>query len=724
MGNIAAKCKCGDLIMQDTGWRRLPSHRLAATMSGMFRIAFDIGGTFTDFVLAAANAPPRFLKLPTTPDDPARAVETGLDRLLSEAGISGRDLDAALHATTIATNAIIERKGAKTALITTAGFRDVLIIGRQKRYETYDLYLEKPPPLTPRSAIFEVAERLDHKGAVLTPLDAASVDAAVAAVAAGGFEAVAVALLHAYANPAHEDAIRAVFAERLPALPVTLAASLSPKFREYERTSTAVANAYVQPIVARYIARLEAALRDRGFAKSMFIMQSAGGLVSPELAQAEPVRIVESGPAAGVLLAAAIGQEEGHDHVIAFDMGGTTAKLGAVDDGAPAVTPVFEVDPVRYRPGSGLPINVPAVELLEIGAGGGSIARADLGVIHVGPESAGADPGPMAYGRGGDRPTVTDANLVLGYLNPDFFNAGAMALDVEAARAGIARDIAEPLGLSVEEAAWGIHTVANGNMERAMRIVSVERGRDPRRYAIVAFGGAGPAHAAAIAQSIGAPKAIVPFGAGVGSAIGLLQAAPKIEASVTRVLTLDGPGAARAIVDAYAGLETRARADLAKLGAAGLPEWRRHGYLRYRGQGYEIRADLPDGPIDDGFPAAVAHAFHAAYEKAYGYHDPEAAIEAVDWHLTATLPAPAGSLDLGWRAPETSAPARTRPVWRRDIGGFAPTPIHDRQSLAAGAEIVGPAIVEDPEATIVVPAGCRATVTVRGHLVIDIGSAP
>ena len=687
----------------------------------MHRIAFDIGGTFTDFVMAGAGAPPRFLKLPTTPADPAEAVEAGLARLLDEAGAAGREIEAALHATTIATNAIIERKGAPAALITTAGFRDVLIIGRQKRYETYDLYLEKPPPLVPRRAIFEVEERLDAAGRVIAPLDMASVKAVIERIAAGGYRSVAVALLHAYANPEHERQVRAALAERLPDLPVTLASELSPKFREYERTSTAVANAYVRPIVEAYVARLEGALKGLGVERSMFIMQSAGGLVSPEIAKAEPVRIVESGPAAGVLMAAMIGAEEGADHVITFDMGGTTAKLGAVDGGQPAVTPTFEVDPVRYRPGSGLPISVPAVELLEIGAGGGSIARADLGIVHVGPESAGADPGPICYGRGGDRATVTDANLVLGYLNPDFFNAGAMALDVEAARAGIARDVAAPLGLGVEAAAWGVHTVANGNMERAMRIVSVERGRDPRRYAIVAFGGAGPAHAARIAKAIGAPRVIVPFGAGVGSAIGLLQAAPKIEASVTAVMDLADPGAGPAIRQVYEGLQARAAADLARLGAGGTPSWSRYGYLRYRGQGYEIRADLPDGPIDEDFPAAVRAAFHDAYDAAYGYHDPAAAIEAVDWHLVATLPPPAGEIDLGWRAPAASAAPATRPTWQPEAGGFVETAIYDRRALGVDAELAGPAIVEDPEATVVIPSGCTARVTARGHLVIDIG---
>lgn len=685
----------------------------------MYRMAFDIGGTFTDFVLAAKDAPPLFLKLPSTPDDPARAVIEGFATLLDAAGASGGDLDAVLHATTVATNAIIERKGRPTALITTEGFRDVLIIGRQKRYETYDLYMDKPAPLAPRRAIFEVQERLNQHGHVIEPLDEASVEAAVTAVAAGGYESVAVALLHAYANPAHEQAVGAALAARLPNTPVTLAASISPKFREYERTSTAVANAYVRPIVEQYVERLEGALKDHGFQKSMFIMQSAGGLVSPEIAREQPVRIVESGPAAGVLLAAMVGAEEGADHVITFDMGGTTAKLGAVDNGEPAVTPTFEVDPVRYRPGSGLPINVPAVELLEIGAGGGSIARVDLGVIHVGPESAGADPGPICYGRGGDQATVTDANLVLGYLNPDFFNAGAMELDRRAAYEGVRRAVAEPLGLPVEEAAWGIHTVANGNMERAMRIISVERGRDPRRYAIVAFGGAGPLHAARIAKSIGVPQVLAPFGAGVGSAIGLLQATPKIEASITRVMALER-GVEQDIVAIYAELKDRADEDLARLGASGAPTWTRYGYLRYRGQGYEIRADLPGGEIDAAFPKTAAAAFHAAYETAYGYHDETAAIEAVDWHLVATLPQPAGALDLGWRPPAGEMPApRERQTWQPEAAGFVDTPIYDRSEAPAGAVIQGPAIIEDPESTLVVPGGMSATVTERGHILID-----
>ncbi len=687
----------------------------------MWRMAFDIGGTFTDFVLAGADLPPRFLKVATTPDDPAAAVIGGFERLLAEAGVEAAALSTVLHATTVATNAIIERKGSPTALLTTAGFRDVLIIGRQKRYETYDLHMEKPPPLVPRRAIFEVEERLAPDGALLTPLNMASVDEAILAALEMGAESIAVALLHAYADPAHEQAIAARLAERAPGVPVSLSSTISPKFREYERTSTTVANAYVRPLVRDYVGRLRGALGERGFSNDFFIMQSAGGLISPEIAEEEPVRIVESGPAAGVLMAAEVGRAAGEDHVITFDMGGTTAKLGAVDGGRPAVTQTFEIDPIRYRPGSGLPLNVPAVELLEIGAGGGSIARADIGVIHVGPESAGADPGPICYGRGGGRPTVSDANLVLGYLNPDYFNAGEMALDLEAARNGIERDIARPLDLAVERAAWGVHAAANANMERAMRIVSVERGRDPRRFAVLAFGGAGPVHAARLAQALGAPRVIVPFGAGVGSAVGLLGAAPRIEATTTRVVMLEA-GIEAAVGDIFQALEARARGDIARLGVAGEPVWSRAGYLRYQGQGYEIRAELPAGEIGPGYAAAAAEAFHQAYEASYGYRDEGAGIEAVDWHLIANFETLGQTLDLGWRpAPQGARPEGERLAWFEETGGYTPTRVLDRAGLVSGAEIAGPAIVEEAEATSLVPPGMSAHVDDNGNLVIETG---
>lgn len=685
----------------------------------MHRIAFDIGGTFTDCVLHDSESGRVLtLKAPSTPGDPARAVLEGLEALLAQAGIEVGALAAVRHATTVATNAVIERKGAKTALIATNGFRDVLIIGRQKRYETYDLYLDKPTPLVPRRCIFEVAERTGFDGAVIEPLDEASADAAVAAASAAGVESVAVALLHSYANAAHEQAVAERFRALAPTLPVSLSSEVSPKFREYERTSTAVVNAYVRPVVEQYLARLQWALAERGVARELFIMQSNGGLVSPALARRFPVRILESGPAAGVLMAALIGQRLGAEHVVTFDMGGTTAKLGAVDGGTPAIAQSFEVDHVGFRAGSGLPVSLPAVELLEIGAGGGSIAGLEMGMITVGPESAGAEPGPLCYGRGGTRPTVTDANVVLGYIDPDYFNGGAMRLDLQAAWHGLDREVAQPLGLEVGEAAWGVHLVATNNMEHALRLVSVERGRDPRRYALIAFGGAGPLHAARLARAVGVPRVIVPAAAGVGSAIGLLWAEPRIDVSTTRVLRLEATADA-AIAELYAGLEARARDELALLGGDEEPRWSRYAAMRFAGQGFEVLVDLPEGVPGRGYAAACDAAFREAYHRKYRYRDDGAAVEAVDWTLVARLPRP----DVGdWRPirDEKHREGR-RPAWLPERGGYAEVQVLNRAALAAHGPKAGPLIVEDPDATALVPPGDLASVDREGNLLIEVG---
>ncbi|MDE0725679.1 MAG: hydantoinase/oxoprolinase family protein, partial [Alphaproteobacteria bacterium] len=490
------------------------------------------------------------------------------------------------------------------------------------------------------------------------------------------------------------------------------------KFREYERTNTAVANAYVMPIVERYMDRLEGALKQRGFTRTLMVMQSSGGLVTPAIAKEFPIRIIESGPAAGVLMGGIVGTAEGWEHVITFDMGGTTAKLGAVDGGSPAIMPTFEIGHVRYKKGSGLPINVPAVELLEIGAGGGSIARADRGMIAVGPESAGAEPGPVCYDQGGGHPTITDANLILGYINPDWFNSGAMTLNREAAAIAIMAHIGEPLGLELGEAAWGIHLVATMNMENALRVVSVERGRDPRRHAMVAFGGAGPLHAARLARAIGIPQVIVPQGAGVGSAIGLLRAAPRIDVSITRVMLLDD-NVGGAIAEIYGELETRARAELDQMAAGSAPLWSRQGYMRYAGQGFEVQVELPNGAIGADFGAAAKAAFNQAYLQKHKFLDPEARIEAVDWSLAATLPQAQGDADM--RLPQTAGRApHGRAVWFPEMGGYTDTRIIERQILGEGETIHGPAIVEDPDSTAVILPGDVGRLSGNGHLIIDI----
>ncbi|MFG1201419.1 hydantoinase/oxoprolinase family protein [Xanthobacter aminoxidans] len=690
-------------------------------MTDTVRLSFDIGGTFTDFVLQdPARGRTRFWKTLSTPHAPEKAVVQGVRDLLQAEGVPASRVGMLLHATTVATNAILERKGAKTALITTKGFRDVLLLGRQKRYSTYNMHLAKPEPLIRRRDIFELDERMFVKGRAPKVPDAAEIDALLAQIVQAGYEAVAVCLLHAYLDATHERLV----AERVEALglaiDVSLSCDVSPRYREYERTSTVVANAYVKPIVARYVKRLETALKAEGIGADLYVMQSNGGLVSPELATGAPVRIVESGPAAGVLMCRAVGIEEGIKDLLTFDMGGTTAKLGAIDNGEPAILPTFEVDQVQYTKGSGLPLNISAIELLEIGAGGGSIAVPHLGGIRIGPESAGSEPGPVCYGRGGTRPTVTDANLVLGYLNPGAFNGGNMRLDLAGAREAIRLHLAEPLGLSIEEAAIGIHLMATANMDRALRIVSVERGRDPRQYTLVGFGGAGPVHAARLARSLNIPKLILPRGAGVGSAVGLLAADPKVDYSLTRLIPLV-PGCTPYIRRLRDDLRARADSDLDRLSSTGD---RSHGLVtsaRYAGQGYEITVPVPDPDLPEAeFLAAFRTAFGAAYKRTYGYHDAERPIEAVDWTFHAALGIGAG-LSAASGTGDGSSVIGTRRAWFDPGSDGIEIDIHDRYRMAPGVAVTGPCVIEEAETTIVLLSGDRAEISACGNLVIAIG---
>ena len=741
----------------------------------VLRLAIDTGGTFTDFVLRDhASGASWFAKTLSTPSDPARATLEGIDRLASVRPFRLAAVGEILIATTVATNAILERKGGRTALVTTRGFRDVLIMGRSKRFDTYDLWLDKPRPLVPRRAIHEVDERIGPDGEVLAPLDPDSVAAVAERLAADGVESVAVSLLHAYANPAHERAARAVLAERLegPArnreVSISLSSDVSPRRREYERTSTVVANAYVKPIVGRFLAELESAFASLGFTGDLRVMQSNGGLTTSALAREYPVNIIESGPAAGVLACRATGARERLSHVITFDMGGTTAKVGVIDDGEPAITSTFEVDGVNLRKWSGLPLDVPAVELVEIGAGGGSIASTRLGLVAVGPESAGAEPGPVCYGRGGGRATLTDANLVLGYLDPESFAGGQIRIDRGAAERATRAQIGEPLGLELAAAAWGVHRIANANMERALRSMSIERGRDPRDYALVAFGGAGPLHACELARALGIPRVIVPRGAGVASAIGLLEAKRILTVSLTRTIGLDGPEAASELAGLFAGLEARARELIG--GSGGRPiAWQRHAHLRYAGQGFELRVAIPAGPIDGEFPARAREAFDSRYEAEYGYAQRDEPAEGTDWFLTGgpdgdPAPAPAsgstggpgrdaradredadsdphpdpprsGATGEGGRADGSArrAPIGTVTAWLADAstgsgGAWADWPVFDRDGLRTGDRLAGPAIVAEREATTLLPAGDTARVSGEGNLLIDVsareGSTP
>src|SRR5258707_2910919 len=488
-----------------------------AASSNPSRIGVDIGGTFTDLVwVDETTGAVRVGKLLTTPKDPSQAVEEGVVTLLHEAGAATTAVRALIHGTTLATNALIERKGARVGLLTTAGFRDAIEIGREGRYDMYDLFIDPPVPLVPRQLRVEVAERVQADGSVLRPLDEAQARAAVTQLGALGVEAIAICLLHAYRNPTHERALARLCAELMPGVPVSCSSDVVPEIREYERTSTPPANVYVMPLMSRYLDDLERKLQGLGIPGRLYVMMSAGGIGTPETAKRVPIRLVESGPAAGALAAARMARQGGMDRVLSFDMGGTTAKACVIDRGEPLLAREFDVARADgFKKGSGLPIRVPVVELIEIGAGGGSIARVDrMGLLKVGPDSAGADPGPACYGLGGREPTVTDADLLLGYLDADFFLGRRMRLDVEAARRAIETRVAQPLGLTVTEAAWGLHRVVNENMAAAARVHGIERGKDLRGYPLFAFGGAGPVHAWQVGRILRVPRRVLPPRAG------------------------------------------------------------------------------------------------------------------------------------------------------------------------------------------------------------------
>jgi N-methylhydantoinase A len=688
-----------------------------------FRLGFDVGGTFTDFALQAEDGRLLTGKRLTTPHDPARACVEGLRELVERAGLGWAGLAQAVHGTTLGSNIVIERKGRNVALLTTRGFRDVLVIGREKRYQLYDLFIEKPPPLVPRSRVREVTERIAFDGEVITPLDEAGLRAAVRALAKEGITSLAVCFLHAYANPAHERRAAEIVRAEAPHVAVSLSSDVSPVIREYERASTTVVNAYVMTAVRDYLERLERALADMpdgGYRGRLYVMQSSGGIATAETMARFPVRMIESGPAAGALMAAAYGKLTGHRDLVAFDMGGTTAKLSLVVDGRPQTIREFELHRVRLTPGSGIPMNIQAIDLVEIGAGGGSIARVGMGVIGVGPDSAGADPGPICYGLGGTEPTVTDANAVLGYLNPDYFLGGRMRLDLDAARRGIETRIARPLGLSVAEAAWGIHQIVNTNMELATRVVSIERGYDPRQLAFAAFGGSGPVHGCRLAQALRIPRAILPAAAGVTSAIGLLAADVKFDLSRSYVTRLGGldPAYLGQILDEMIAAGTEV---VREAGVSTPPTVVRTADLRYVGQGYELTVTLTDAPVGPGIAETLRRSFNAVYAHRYGYADPKADVELVT--VGASVLGPGPEVRLPPHRPSTRAAAEARKpdrqVYFPEYHEHVACPIFDRARLPVGARIAGPAVVEEAESTTVLPPGATAEVDPWANLLVS-----
>ncbi|ORE98961.1 hydantoinase/oxoprolinase family protein [Aurantimonas sp. 22II-16-19i] len=682
------------------------------------RLAIDIGGTFTDVALDTGAGAIGATKVLTTHKAPEEGVIDGVMRLLAAHGLMPADVGLVLHGTTLATNAIIERKGAKTALVATEGFRDVLEIGYEDRYDQYDLGIEKPRTLVPRALRFTVPERVAYDGEVLKPLDEAAVEVLVPAIAAAGVEALAIAFIHAYARGDHEARARDILARSLPDISISISSEVSPEAREYERTVTTAVNAYVQPLMAGYLGRLEQRLQAEGFTAPVLLMTSGGGLTTLQTARRFPVRLVESGPAGGAILAAEVAKACGEARVLSFDMGGTTAKICLIDDGTPQTARVFEVDrQSRFAKGSGLPLRIPVIEMIEIGAGGGSIARLDgLGRITVGPDSAGSEPGPVAYGRGGTEPTVTDADLTLGRLDPDGFAGGTMQLDAAAAGRAIDRAIGAPLKLAKETAAFGISEIVDENMANAARVHAVENGVDVASRTLVAFGGAAPLHAGRLAAKLGIDRVIIPANAGVGSAIGFLHAPIAFEVVrglYVRLADLD-PQAIEAL---FAEMNGVARPIVSAAAGGVRPSEARLSYLRYVGQGHEVPVALPIGPLD---PGDLRSRFEAAYRALFGRIIPEAPVEALSWSLAISTPARQAA------APATSAARPEGPggagaprrLFVPEAARFDEVPVHARSALGSTTRLAGPLVITEAATTTVVPDGFDVTVHEEGHLVL------
>ena len=681
------------------------------------RLGVDIGGTFTDVALETGER--RWsAKILTTPEAPERAVIEAIRQVLGEAGLRPTDLSVIIHGTTLATNAIIERKGAKTALLTTEGFRDTIEIRHENRFEQYDVNIDLPPPLVPRRLRFPVRGRVDARGRVLVPLDEAQVAQLAHRLAALSVESVAIGFLHSFTNPAHERRCGEILAARLSSIPITLSSDVSPEMREYERFSTACANAYVQPLIGRYLASLETTLRREGFVCPLFLMLSGGGLTAVETAIRFPVRLVESGPAGGAIFAAEIARQCGLDKVLSYDMGGTTAKICLIDDLKPQTNRSFEVARIyRFKKGSGLPLRIPVIEMVEIGAGGGSIARVDrLKRITVGPDSAGADPGPACYGRGGTAPTVTDADLALGRIDPAGFSGGRMTLDPVAAEAALRHEIAEPLDLAVELAALGVSEIVDENMANAARVHAIESGKDARGRTLVAFGGAAPLHAARVAEKLGLDRVLVPTYAGVGSAVGFLRApiAYEIVRSFLQRLDRFDAGAANALFTAM-----RAEAEpIVRRGAGAAPLTEtRSAFMRYRGQGHEIAVPLPIRSFGAEDAALLHAAFELEYRRLYSRVIPGIEVEVLSWVMLLSAPPPVEMASTPPAPnPYVPEPVRSRPVFDPEAGEFVEVAIHKRDNLMPGAYIAGPAVIVEAETSTVVSRHFDAKIDAFGYI--------
>ena len=691
-----------------------------------YRLGCDIGGTFTDFVLVNDETGDfQINKCLTTPADPSDAVEEGIRGLLERVPGFMPEIDEIIHGTTLVINAIIERKGARTALITTRGFRDVLELGREIRYDAYDIFAEYPEPLVPRSLRKEVTERVTADGRILMRLNSAEVEEVLAGICDTGVESLAVCLINSYENPTHEIQIKEIVNKYAPDLSLSTSYEVLPQIREYERTCTTVTNAYVKPITAKYLAKLSARLESLGFQGKLFIMLSSGGITSVETAREYPVRIIESGPTAAVIASQHYGKMFQIKDMFCFDMGGTTAKSCLIQKGHAGLVSTFEVGRVqRFKKGSGLPIQVPVVDLMEIGAGGGSIARmSKMGLLQVGPESAGADPGPACYDRGGQDPTVTDADLVLGYLDPDYFLGGTMPLNKNASKRAIDEKVAKPLGTRVMEAAFGIHDLINETMAAAAKTHIAEKGGNPNIVTISAFGGAGPVHAYGLARKIGAPRIMVPPLAGVGSALGFFTAPVAFDLTRSHRVALDDADF-RQIEQLFKELENEGAAILQEADRGQEITFDRTLMMRFVGQGAETDLTIDARPFDQWSKEQIREFFDGVYQKLYGRTYPETPVEFVTFKLRASLP------QRPFRIPPLKNTGSSieaclkgeRQAFSLIKKDYIPFKVFNRFKLFAGAVLSGPAIIEEKESTIIVGEDASASVDEYGFVWIDLTS--
>ena len=690
-----------------------------ARSTGGVRVGVDIGGTFTDIAVQIGS---RYVttKVLTTPRAPEEAVLEGITSALGEAGVAPADVSLVIHGTTLATNALIERKGARTAFIGTEGHRDTLELGYEDRFSEYDVFIEKPLPLIPRDLRYTVPERMNARGDVLRPLDEDAAGALAPELRRQKIESLAIGLLHAYVNPDHERRVRDILARALPDISISLSSDVCAEVREYDRFSTTACNAYVQPLMAGYLERLSRQLKETGLACPLYLMLSGGGLATLETAMHFPIRLVESGPAGGAILAAGIAAESNLPRVLSFDMGGTTAKICLIDDFRPQASRSFEIGRIyRFLKGSGLPVRIPVIEMVEIGAGGGSIATVDqLKRLKVGPESAGAEPGPASYGRGGTAATVTDADLLLGRIDQSRFAGGSFSLDIDAARAALERDVGRTLGLAAIHSAYGVSEMVDENMANAARVHAIERGKSLGDRTLIAFGGAAPLHAARLAEKLGMDRIVIPTSAGVGSAIGFLRAPVAYEVVRSRFFRLSAFDAA-----AVNGMLREMRTEAHRIVSTGAPgatiDEYRHVEMRYIGQGHEIAVDLPLRDLDNGDAGLLRGLFEKRYAEIFGRAVPGVEVEILAWSVTM-------SASVGGETSDPPSPRASRPEAKERrrlfdglLGEYKDVPVHWRDELAAGSLIHGPAIIAESQTATVVSAVFDARIDRFGHIVLE-----